>query len=208
MRKLTLSSALFAVALALTAGFTGAARKWEPNVRGTVFVTERGLVPGSITAFDAATGRPIWTSRTGTTPIGVVKPRGTHKVYTSDEGSNQMSVFAEDTGALLKTIPMALGPHHLMATRDGKLIYVGEFLQSTVGVVDTSERHRDRALPGESARRTPGRTRSTSRGTARTSTPPTRVPTARRRATSHTSTPERGSCSATQTSASTRARSS
>ena len=137
MRKFTLSAALLAAALALTAGFTGAARKWEPNLRGTVFVTERGLVPGSITAFDAATGRPIWTSRTGTTPIGVVKPRGTHKVYTSDEGSNQMSVFAEDTGALLKTIPMALGPHHLMATRNGKLIYVGEFLQSTVGVVDT-----------------------------------------------------------------------
>jgi len=137
MRKFTLSAALIAAALAFAAGFAGATKKWEPNLRGTVFVTERGLVPGSVTAFDAATGRPIWTSRTGTTPIGVVKPRGTHKVYTSDEGSNQMSVFAEETGALLKTIPMALGPHHLMATRDGKLIYVGEFLQSTVGVVDT-----------------------------------------------------------------------
>ena len=42
---------------------------------GTVFVTERGLNPGSVTAFDAATGRPIWTAQTGMTPIGVVKPR-------------------------------------------------------------------------------------------------------------------------------------
>lgn len=138
MRKLALLSALLTAVLALAAGIAGAAQRCEPDQRGTVFVTERGLVPGSVTAFDAATGRPIWTSKTGLTPIGVTKPRGTHKVYTSDEGSSQLSVFDEETGALLKKIPMGLGPHHLMASRNGRRIYVAEFLQNTVGVVDTA----------------------------------------------------------------------
>jgi DNA-binding beta-propeller fold protein YncE len=138
MRKLALFAVLPVVALGIVAALAGAAHKSGPNARGTVFVTERGLVPGSVTAFDAATGRAIWTARTGVTPIGVTRPHGTHKVYTSDEGSNQVSVFDEHTGALLTTIRMGLGPHHLMASKDGERIYVGEFLQNTVGVIDTA----------------------------------------------------------------------
>jgi DNA-binding beta-propeller fold protein YncE len=143
MRTPALLSALLAATVVVVAGFAGAARTSdsEPSdsvPRGTVFVTERSLLPGSVSAFDAASGRPLWTARTGLLPIGVVKPRGTHKVYTSDETSNQMSVFDMRTGALLTTIQMGRGPHHLMATRNGKRIYVGEFLQNTVGVVDTS----------------------------------------------------------------------
>ena len=109
-----LLSALVAVTVALAAGFAGAARTSDsepmhPAPGGTVFVTERSLLPGSVSALDAASGRPIWTARTGLMPIGVVKPRGTHKVYTSDESSNQMSVFDMRTGALLTTIPMGGG---------------------------------------------------------------------------------------------------
>jgi DNA-binding beta-propeller fold protein YncE len=33
---------------------------------------------------------------------------------------------------------MQAGPHHMMASRDGRLLYVGEFNQNTVGVIDTS----------------------------------------------------------------------
>ena len=67
-----------------------AAPAW-PRPSGTVYVTERQL--GSVTAFDAASGTPLWTRPTGLVPIGVTRPRGTGKVYTSDEGSNRMSVF-------------------------------------------------------------------------------------------------------------------
>jgi YVTN family beta-propeller protein len=105
------------------------------ETRGTVYVTERSL--GSVTAFDGATGAPLWTQATGASPIGVTEPRGTHKLYTSDEGANRMSVFDADSGAPLGTIPMGPAPHHLMASRDGRRIYVGEFGQNTVGVVDT-----------------------------------------------------------------------
>jgi YVTN family beta-propeller protein len=132
MRTLTfLATAAAALALA------GPAAAWSPSpeTRGTVFVTERQL--GSLTAFDGATGSPLWTQPTGLSPIGVTQPRATHKVYTSDEGSNQMSVFDAGSGASLGTIPMGPAPHHLMASRDGRRIYVGEFGQNTVGVVDT-----------------------------------------------------------------------
>jgi DNA-binding beta-propeller fold protein YncE len=132
--RLILTTIGMALVVAVTAVAHGP--RPSPSPKGTVFVTERAL--GSLTAFDAASGRPVWTARTGLTPIGVTRPRGTHKVYTSDEGSNQMSVFDVHGGALLKTIGMGSLPHHLMASRDGRRIYVGEFGQATVGVVDTA----------------------------------------------------------------------
>jgi DNA-binding beta-propeller fold protein YncE len=46
-----------------------------------------------------------------------------------------MSVFDARSGAALGTIPMGPAPHHLFAR--GQRIYVGEFGQNTVGVVDT-----------------------------------------------------------------------
>ena len=80
------------------------------RARGTVFVTERQL--GSVTAFDAASGEVLWTAAVGASPIGGVQPRGTDKVYTSDEGADQMTVLDRRTGAWLATIPMDR-PHHL-----------------------------------------------------------------------------------------------
>jgi DNA-binding beta-propeller fold protein YncE len=135
MRANTLLGPLLAV-LGVVAGLAGpgSARGADPG--GTVFVTERQL--GSVTAFDGATGRPLWTAQTGAAPIGVTLPHGTHKVYTSDEGSNQMSVFDARTGAPLGAIPMGPAPHHLLASWNGRRIYVGEFGQNTVGVVDTA----------------------------------------------------------------------
>ncbi|HEY6696107.1 MAG TPA: YncE family protein [Solirubrobacteraceae bacterium] len=130
MRRLAFLSTAVAV-LTLTASAAASA----PETRGTVFVTERTL--GSLTAFDGTSGRPLWTQPTGASPIGVTQPPGTHKVYTSDEGSNQMSVFDARSGAPLGTIPMGPAPHHLLASHDGRRIYVGEFGQNTVGVIDT-----------------------------------------------------------------------
>jgi DNA-binding beta-propeller fold protein YncE len=133
MRILLTSAAALAVVATFAAAGAGSA---VPGVPGTVYVTERQL--GSVSAFDAATGEALWTSQTGTSPIGVTKPHGTQKVYTSDEGSNRMSVFDARTGAPLGAIGMGSLPHHLMASRNGELIYVGEFGHDRVGVVDTS----------------------------------------------------------------------
>ncbi len=135
MRILALLSALVGT-LALAAGIAGAAQQHIQS--GTVFVTERTPGASSVTAFDAASGDVLWRSATGDAPIGVTKPHGTEKVYTSDEGANRMSVFDERTGAFLHAIPMGLRPHHLIASPDGNFIYVGEFNQNTIGVVDTN----------------------------------------------------------------------
>ncbi len=133
MRRLALLSASIA-GLAIASGLAGAAAKSD-GPTGTVYVTERTL--GTVTAYNANDGTPLWTTRVGVSPIGVTRPRGTHKVYSSDEGSNQMSVLDRETGALLRTIPMGPAPHHLIASRDGTRIFVGEFGQNTIGVIDT-----------------------------------------------------------------------
>jgi DNA-binding beta-propeller fold protein YncE len=131
MRKSLFASLTAAVAVA-AAGAAGA----HPHPHGTVYVTERSA--GTASAFDAATGRVLWTSPVGASPIGIVHPRGTEKVYTSDEVANQMSVLDRLTGAPLGTIPMGPAPHHLMASPDGRRIYVGEFGHAEIGVVDTA----------------------------------------------------------------------
>jgi DNA-binding beta-propeller fold protein YncE len=125
-------------ALAVAASVAGASQIHIQS--GTVFVTERTPLKSSVAAFDAASGELLWKSRTGDAPIGVTKPHGTDKVYTSDESAvpPQLSVFDERTGAFLHAIPMGLRPHHLMASPNGNFIYVGEFGQNTIGVVDTS----------------------------------------------------------------------
>jgi DNA-binding beta-propeller fold protein YncE len=107
-----------------------------PGASGTVFVTERQL--GSVAAYDAASGEVLWTAGVGAAPIGVVQPHGTDKVYTSDEGPDQMSVLDRRTGAWLATIPMGPDPHHLNATQNGELVYVAEFGHNKIGVVDTA----------------------------------------------------------------------
>ena len=137
MRKVAVLSVLL---LAITAGVAGADPNGIPGASGTIFVTERTTNPAisSLTAFDAATGDVLWMSPTGPNPIGVTKPHGTGRVYTSDENVNRMSVFDARTGAFLSAIPMGSRPHHLMASRNGRFIYVGEFGQNTIGVVDTS----------------------------------------------------------------------
>jgi YVTN family beta-propeller protein len=140
MRKPALLSVLLLACAAPAVSWanpTSASDSWPPPIpNGTVLVTERQL--GSVTMFDAGTGRPIWSAKTGAAPIGVTVPAGTGKVYTSDESSNQMSVFDLRTGAARTAIPMGPMPHHLMASTDGRRIYVGEFGQNTVGVVDTA----------------------------------------------------------------------
>lgn len=136
MNRLVLFSMPLLVALALAAAAFSAPEGGIPGASGTVFVTERQL--GSVSAFDASSGEPLWTQMVGAAPIGVTQPHGTQKVYSSDEGPDRMSVLDRDTGTLLGTIPMGPDPHHLMASENGELIYVGEFGWNQVGVVDTS----------------------------------------------------------------------
>lgn len=72
-------------------------------------MTERTPGLSTVTAFDAATGQVLGQTPVGSIPIGITQPHGTDKVYSSDEGADQLSVIAKDTIAVLTTIPMSAG---------------------------------------------------------------------------------------------------
>jgi DNA-binding beta-propeller fold protein YncE len=141
MRKLILLTGSLAGALVTTAIVLATASASPHDIPGgTIWVTER--TPGgqsTVAAIDSATGEPIGITAVGDAPIGVTAPRGTDKVYSSDENTPNMSVIDKDTVTVIGTVFMGTGsrPHHLMASRNGHRIYVGEYGHNFVGVVDT-----------------------------------------------------------------------
>jgi DNA-binding beta-propeller fold protein YncE len=140
MRKLALFSFFLACAFTTAGAVAGAsgARKHIP-VSGTVWAVERfDGGPNTLAAFDAASGDVLGVVPLGRRPIGVTAPRGTGKVYTADERSNQLTVVSKDGLTIVRRIPIGPLPHHVMASRNGKLVYVGEYGTNKVGVVDTS----------------------------------------------------------------------
>jgi len=106
---------------------------------GTLWVTERTPANSTVAAIDAATGEPRGITAVGAAPIGITAPRGLDKVYSADENAHQLSVIDKESVTVLTTIPMGPGsrPHHLMASVNGRYIYVAEYGTNTVGVVDT-----------------------------------------------------------------------
>jgi DNA-binding beta-propeller fold protein YncE len=140
MRRLALLLALAATGAGLIAAAALAARTHDAPtpVHGTVWAVERfDAGPNTLAAFDASTGRVEGVVTIGKRPIGVVAPRHTGKVYTADERSNQLTVVSKRDFSIVARIPMGTFPHHLMATHDGRTIYVGEYGTNKVGVVDT-----------------------------------------------------------------------
>lgn len=136
--------ALVVVASPVSAGTEDAIR----GAAGTLWVTERTPGSSTVTAFDASTGDVLGTTSVGSVPIGITAPRGSGKAYSSDEAAGQMSVIDKKTITVDATIPMGPcpqidgvtpppKPHHLMASRDGRLIYVAEYGCAQVGVIDT-----------------------------------------------------------------------
>ena len=142
MRKLALLFALAGLGVAAIAATALAARSHHgPGVvGGTVWAVERfdgDGGNGTVTAFDASTGDPRCSAEIGKRPIGIAVPRRTGKVYTADERSNRLTVLSKRDCSTLKQIPTGAFPHHVMPSRDGTLLYFGEYGTNKVGVVDT-----------------------------------------------------------------------
>ena len=136
-RRLALLAALMVAAATATLVGSAAPSK-VPN--GTIWVTER--TPGglsTVAAIDAATGESQGITPVGDAPIGITHPNGTNKIYSSDEAADQLSVIDRDTVTVIRTIDTGSpsGPHHMMASADGRYIYFGEYHHDMVGVVDT-----------------------------------------------------------------------
>jgi DNA-binding beta-propeller fold protein YncE len=141
MHKLLLLASSLGGALVVTTLVLATASASPGNIpSGTIWVTERTVGGQStVAAIDSRTGESRGITPVGDAPIGITAPRGVGKVYSSDENANQMSVIDKDTVTVIRTSPMGAGsrPHHLMASRNGRRIYVGEFGTNKVGVVDT-----------------------------------------------------------------------
>jgi DNA-binding beta-propeller fold protein YncE len=142
MRRLALVGSLLLVPLSLAAAGLSAGREAIPGVSGTLWVVERfDGNANTLAAFDAATGDVLGRVGVGRRPIGVAAPTGTGKVYTADERSDQLTVVVKNDlaagRARPRQIPMGGFPHHMMASPDGKLLYVAEFNTHRIGVVDT-----------------------------------------------------------------------
>ncbi len=115
---------------------------------GTIWVTERATGGRStVAAMDAATGQSLGIVGVGDNPIGITAPVGTNKVYSSDEDAHQVSVIDKDTFTVVARIPVGARPHHLMASRNGRYVYVAQFGTNTVGVIDTSLDQRVADIP-------------------------------------------------------------
>jgi DNA-binding beta-propeller fold protein YncE len=141
MRTLALLSLVLFVPVVFAAAAVSAKEKPIRDAHGTVWVTERTPGSSSVAVFDAATGDVLGWTPVGSTPIGVVIPIHSRHAYSSDEAADQLSVISRDEIKVVATIPMGVGsrPHHMMASRNGKLIYVAEYNHNMVGVVDTKK---------------------------------------------------------------------
>lgn len=139
MRTLALLATLLLVPVAIATAAVTAGDDPIPGASGTVWVTERTPGSSSVAAFDAATGDVLGWTPVGSAPIGIVVPHGSDYAYSADEGADQMSVISRDEIDVVTRIPMGVAsrPHHLMASPNGRLIYVAEYNHNVVGVVDT-----------------------------------------------------------------------
>lgn len=123
-----------AVLLALGIVTASAAHDRQRGLRGTLWVTNRVL--NNVTAIDVATGTVLGVIPVGNNPIDVVAPRGTGKVYVSNEADNTISIIDKRTLAVT-TINTGANPHHLSASPNSKYVYFGESGTNKVGIIDT-----------------------------------------------------------------------
>ena len=146
MRRIALTLALLAgaVGVGLTASFAGAGREDQlTNVEGTIWVANRGA--HTIQGFDAATGEVVSTvaMAAGSQPGDLAYARG--KLYIAEEfgATPGIAIVDLDSGEIRRipigpTPPAASArPHHVHASRSGKLVAFGLYGTDTVAVVDT-----------------------------------------------------------------------
>jgi YVTN family beta-propeller protein len=141
MRRLAFISIVLAALLAVAVTSSSGSRPVVPGASGTVWAVERfDAGVNTLAGFDAKTGDVLGVVPIGKRPIGVTAPRGTGKVYTADERSNQLSVLDKASFTIVKTIPTGAAsfPHHMMASPNGNFVYFGRYNTNTVGVVDTA----------------------------------------------------------------------
>jgi DNA-binding beta-propeller fold protein YncE len=146
MRRIALALALLVglAGVGLTASFAGAGHRDRlTNLDGTIWVANRGA--HTIQGFDAATGEAVRTiaMAPSSQPGDLAYARG--KLYVAEEfgAVPGIAIVDLDSGEIRRipigpTPPAASArPHHVHASRNGKLVAFGLYGTDTVAVVDT-----------------------------------------------------------------------
>jgi DNA-binding beta-propeller fold protein YncE len=146
MRRIALTLALLcgAVGVGLTASFAGAGRPDRlTSLEGTIWVANRGA--HTIQGFDARTGAVVKTiaMAPSSQPGDLAYARG--KLYVAEEFGAAPGIAIVDLDSdEIRRIPIgpmppaaSARPHHVHASRNGKLVAFGLYGTDTVAVVDT-----------------------------------------------------------------------
>jgi DNA-binding beta-propeller fold protein YncE len=142
MRRIALFLALLVglPATGLTASFAGATSRDElTSVEGTIWVANRGA--HTVRGFDAETGDVVGEvpMSPNSQPGDLAYARG--KLYVAEEfGSPPAIAIVDLDDRSISRITLAAGsrPHHVHASRNGKLVAFGLYGTDTVAVVDTT----------------------------------------------------------------------
>ena len=136
MRRIALLPGVLSAVLLLP--MTGAAggpqeRDGSHGRGGTVWVVNREL--GEVTIFDAGSGAPLETRKTGLGAHEVAISDAVGKAYITNETANTVSIISTRT---LEATSIALGPlpHHVEPSRDGRTILVGLVGTNVVAAID------------------------------------------------------------------------
>jgi DNA-binding beta-propeller fold protein YncE len=144
MRRIALLLALSVAGIGLTASIAGAGSSGRlTNVEGTIWVANRGA--HTIQGFDAETGDVVGntTMSPNSQPGDLAFARG--KLYVAEEFGTPPAIAIVDaeSGVVTKRIEIVTPlspsprPHHVHASRNGKLVAVGLYGTDLVAVVDT-----------------------------------------------------------------------
>jgi DNA-binding beta-propeller fold protein YncE len=141
MRRIALSVALVLglLATALTASLADAGpRDGLTSVEGTIWVANRGV--HTIRGFDANTGDAVgeFAMSPNSQPGDLAYARG--KLYVAEEFGTPpaIAIVGLDDGSISRiTLSAGSRPHHVHASRNGKLVAFGLYGTDTVAVVDT-----------------------------------------------------------------------
>jgi len=90
-------------------------------------------------AFNPTTGARVAVVQVGQQPNSLAAPKGSGKVYVTNEAGNTVSVLSK--GVVTSTITMPTPdakPHHITPSPDGRFVYVAEFGSNKVAVIDTA----------------------------------------------------------------------
>jgi uncharacterized repeat protein (TIGR01451 family) len=101
---------------------------------GFAYVTNRG--DDSVSVIDTSTDTVIEEAPVGDTPEGVAVGFGV--IYVTNDAANSVSVYREIDFQLLTTIPVGASPIAVAVAPDGRRAVVGNDMDATVSLIDTS----------------------------------------------------------------------